>query len=167
MKINDNHELPGPEGTKKRTVTSIKNNWIKLQVEVGMAVPKNTQTRFVGITYHIHYTSLRLLFSSTSDSIKCRYILILIHGNTVFIFHSCKRVPHIICVYTATQKASVGMYSGCNMLSLRILFVNFWHCHPYLILQFYSIVFILVAVLFLVPSGPGSSWLSLIFINAS
>ena len=27
-----------------------------------MAVPKNTQTRFVGITYHTHYTSLRLLF---------------------------------------------------------------------------------------------------------
>ena len=62
MKINDNHELPDPEGTKKRTETSIKNNWIKLKVEVGMAVPKNTQTRFVGITYHIHYTSLRLLF---------------------------------------------------------------------------------------------------------
>ena len=27
------------------------------------AVPKSTQTRFVGITYHIHYTSLCLLFS--------------------------------------------------------------------------------------------------------
>ena len=24
--INDNHELPGPEGSKKRTLTSIKNN---------------------------------------------------------------------------------------------------------------------------------------------
>ena len=60
MKISDNHKLPGPEGTKKRTVISIKN---KLKDEVGMAVPKNTQTRFVGITYHIHYnTSLRLLF---------------------------------------------------------------------------------------------------------
>ena len=59
--INDNHELPGPEGTKKRTVTSIKT---KLKDEVGMARPKNTQTRFVtvGITHHIHYTSLRLLF---------------------------------------------------------------------------------------------------------
>ena len=30
--------------------------------EVGMAMPNNTQTRFVGTTYHIHYTSLRLLF---------------------------------------------------------------------------------------------------------
>ena len=91
-----------------------------------MAVPKNTQTRFVGITYHIHYTSLRLLFSSTSDSIKCRCILILIHGYTVLIFHSCKHVPHIIiCVCTAAQKASVGIYSGCDTLSLRILFVYF------------------------------------------
>ena len=44
--------------------TSIKNNWIKLKDEVGMAVPKSTQTRFVELTYHIHYTSLRLLFSS-------------------------------------------------------------------------------------------------------
>ena len=39
---------------------------------------KNTQTRFVGITYHTHYTSLRLLFlitiiSYTSDSVKYRY----------------------------------------------------------------------------------------------
>ena len=25
-----------------------------------MAVPESTQTRFVGITYHIHYTSLRV-----------------------------------------------------------------------------------------------------------
>ena len=102
-----------------------KNNWIKLKDEVGMAVPKSTQTRFVGITYHIHYTSLRLLFSSTSDSIKCRCILILIHGYAVLIFHSCKHAPHIICVCTATQKASVGMYSGCDTLSLRILFVYF------------------------------------------
>ena len=38
--IIDNYELPGPEGTKKRTVTSTKNNWIKLKDEVGMAVPK-------------------------------------------------------------------------------------------------------------------------------
>ena len=37
-----------------------KNNWIKL---VGMTVLKSTQTKFVGITYHIYYTSLRLLFS--------------------------------------------------------------------------------------------------------
>ena len=32
-------------------MTSINN-----KIEVGMAVPKSTQTKFVGITYHIHYT---------------------------------------------------------------------------------------------------------------
>ena len=49
----------------------------------------------------------------------------------------------------ATQKASVGMYSGCDyLLSLIILLYAFWHCHPYFILQFYSIVFTLVSVLF-------------------
>ena len=63
-----------------------------------MAVPKNTQTRFVGITYHIHYTSLHLLFSYTSDSacnLKVSLLLILIPGCTVLIFHSCMHVPHI------------------------------------------------------------------------
>ena len=92
-----------------------------------MAVPKNTRTRFVGITYHIHYTSPRLLFSYTSDSacnLKVSLLLILIPGYTVLIFHSCMHVPHL-CVCTATQKASVGMYSGCDTLSLRILLVYF------------------------------------------
>ena len=49
------------KGNKKRTVTIIKKQLNKIEDEVGMAVPKSTQTRFnfVGITYHIHYTSLR------------------------------------------------------------------------------------------------------------
>ena len=33
------------------------------------------------------------------------------------------------------------MYSGCDTLSLQILFMYFWHCHPYFILKFYSIIF--------------------------
>ena len=36
---------------------------LKLKGEVGMTVLKSTQTRFGGIMYHIHYTSLHLLFS--------------------------------------------------------------------------------------------------------
>ena len=49
--------------------TSIKNNWIKLEDEVGMAGPKSTQTRFVGIiTSTIHHytqvTSANLLFTT-------------------------------------------------------------------------------------------------------
>ena len=44
----------------------------------------------------------------------------------------------IITGYFCTaQKASVGMYS-------RYCLCTFWSCHPYFILQFYSIVFILV-----------------------
>ena len=36
------------------------------------------------------------------------------------------------------------MYSGCDyLLSLKSL-CTFWHCHPYFILQFYSIVFVLI-----------------------
>jgi hypothetical protein len=38
-----------PEGNKKGTVTNIKNNGMKLKDEVGMAGPKSTQIRFVGI----------------------------------------------------------------------------------------------------------------------
>ena len=37
-------------------------------------------------------------------------------------------MPHIIiilCVCTATLKVSVGMYNGCDTLSLQILFVYF------------------------------------------
>ena len=50
------------------TITSIKNNWIKFKDEVGMAMPKSIQTRFVGIRdNHNHYTSLRLLFSIITD----------------------------------------------------------------------------------------------------
>ena len=43
--------------------------------EVGMVVPKSTQIRFIGITYHIHYTSLCLLISIISCHTyyhKCR-----------------------------------------------------------------------------------------------
>ena len=43
--------------------------------EVGMAVSKNTQTRFVGITYHIHYASLRLLFEQ-----PCTHIIYGAHA---------------------------------------------------------------------------------------
>ena len=40
---------------KKIMVTSIKNICIKLKGEVGMAMPKSTQTRVVGIiTYMVH-----------------------------------------------------------------------------------------------------------------
>ena len=43
---------------QKKNSNKYKEQLNKLKDEVGMAVSKNTQTRFVGITYHIHYTSL-------------------------------------------------------------------------------------------------------------
>ena len=46
--------------------------------------------------------------------------------------------PHIGTV--PSQKASVGMYSGCNYPHKSCL-CTFWPCHPYFMLQFYSIVF--------------------------
>ena len=38
------------------------------------------------------------------------------------------------------------MYSGCDYLYKSCLY-TFWPCHPYFILQFYSVVFILVRIL--------------------
>ena len=100
----------------------------KIEDEGGMAVPKSTQTKFnfVGTTYHIHYTSLRLLFSiisCTSDS-ACKASLHFdidsMHvGHPWVVSIDCLflHVPHMHV--TATKKASVGMYSGCDTLSLQ------------------------------------------------
>ena len=60
--------------------------------------------------------------------------------------HVC--APYIIRVCTATQKASVGMYSGCDTLSLQTLFMYFLALpsllHPSILFNF----FILITVLF-------------------
>ena len=77
--INDDHELPW--GHLKKNSNKYKKQLLK--DEVGMAVPKNTHTRNVGMTYHTHYTSLRLLFSIINNNyyrtlliqyVKCRYV---------------------------------------------------------------------------------------------
>ena len=52
-------------------------------------------------------------------------------------------------MHIATQKASVGMYSGCDY-PYKSCLCTFWPCHPYFIFQFYSIVFILVCVIFFI-----------------
>ena len=54
--------------------TSVGVSHKQLKDEVGMAVPKNTQTRFVGITYHTHYTSLRLLFLIINHTLLIQYV---------------------------------------------------------------------------------------------
>ena len=118
-------------------------------------MPKSTQTRFLGIRdNHNHYTSLRLLFSIITD-LSTTYSWHAILG--VFLTYVRVGEIHVLPVSHfiiidfydphATQKASVGMYSGCDyFLSLKILFVYFLALpsllHP-------SIIFILVSILFL------------------
>ena len=55
-------------------------------------------------------------------------------------------------MHIATQKASVGMYSECDY-PYKSYLCTFWPCHPYLILQFHLIVFILVPILFFIALG--------------
>ena len=59
----------------------------------------------------------------------------------------------ILCVCTATQKASVGMYSGCDTLSLQILFVYFLALPSLLYLSILLNCFYTCYCSFLVPSG--------------
>ena len=81
-------------------------------------MPKSTQTRFVGITYHIHcihpYTYFSQLYHAPID----------VDPQVGLLVSLFMHIPHL-----ATQKLSVGMYSGCDKLCLQILFVYFWHCH--------------------------------------
>ena len=93
-------------------------------------MPKSTQTRFLGIRdNHNHYTSLRLLFliiilmsthAILGVFLTCIWEELMFSLSIVFILLLIIYDPH------ATQKASVGMYSGCDyLLSLKILFVCF------------------------------------------
>ena len=93
-------------------------------------MPKSTQTRYLGIRdNHNHYTSLRLLFliiilMSTHALLGvfliCMWEKLMFSLSIIFILLLTIYDPH------ATQKASVGMYSGYDcLLSLKILFVCF------------------------------------------
>ena len=83
---------------------------------------------------HIHYTSLCLIVMHLTCSLSTLDLCV-----------------ENITVFCTPQKANVGMYSGCDYLYKS----TFWCCHPYFILQFYSIVFVLVSVLFLLLSVYG------------
>ena len=87
------------------------------------------------------------LLMSTCSQLACgRYSC----SPVIVSFYSVIFTPH------TTRKASVGMYSGYDsyiIISINpvsLLFVT--SCHPYFILQFYSIVFILVPALFIALS---------------
>ena len=69
-------------------------------------------------------------------------------------YSPCHSVLLSLIIYDphATQKASVD--PGCIVVVIisyhyKSCLYTFWHFHPYFILQFYSIVFIFVAALFL------------------
>ena len=121
-----------------------------------MAVPKNTQTRFVGITYHIHYTSLCLLFEQ-----PCTHV-ILYMGHMV---HACRNGKLILQLYPGIninisdtymlnqicmRKASVWMYynSGYDTLSLQILFVYFLALpsllHPSILFNYFLYLLLII-----------------------
>ena len=108
---------------------------------------------------HIHYTSLhlcfliimRLLMSTCScypsvnvlDLHACRrkhplWIRIVSFDSVALLLHP---------MHIDTQKVSIGMYSECDY-PYKSCLCTFWPCHSYFILQFYSIVFILVSILF-------------------
>ena len=124
----------------------------------GIARSKSIQTRFVRDN-RIHYTSLHLLFlnitpllflmclsSEICGDLQVSYLLRWWDGQ----FDS---IACIITGYFCTlQKASVGMhrmYSRCDY-PLQISFVSFLILPSLLHPSFYSIVFIVVPILFLV-----------------
>ena len=98
------------------------------------------QRNFIpGVDLSCHTTFPNLLPPLDSECKVSLYILILIHG--IVRSYMC---PIYVC--TATLKASVGMYSGCDMLSLQILFVYFlallhpsilFNCFLYFLLFFF------------------------------
>ena len=97
-----------------------------------MAIPKSTQTRFLGIRdNHNHYiiyipTLTFLDYNINVDSCYPWSVLDLHVGEIMFSLSIIFIILLIIYDPHATQKASVGMYSGCDyLLSLKILFMCF------------------------------------------
>ena len=121
--------------------------------EVGMAGSKSTQTRDIATTIHPYACFSRLLamhlyinFNNVNVFVECGIwetfrlfpiIYLVVTMVWVYQFWFNRIITGYFCI---PQKASVGMYSSCDISCL----CTFWSCHPYFILQFYSIVFILV-----------------------
>ena len=96
-----------------------------------MTMPKSTQTRFLGIRdNHNHCTSLRLLLLIIITDLLLMSIFKAYYPWSVLDLYVGEihvlPVSNIYIIMLRTQKASVGMYSGCDYLvSLKILFVYF------------------------------------------
>ena len=117
-------------------------------------MPKSTQARLLGIR---EKTTTMHPYACFSQTYWCR--LIYSRHAILGVFLTCMLEKFmfslsvifflLLLIIYDPQKASVGMYSGCDyLLSLKSCLRTLWHCHPYFIFQFYSIVFILVSVLF-------------------
>ena len=106
--------------------------------DVGMAVPKTTQTRYMDgsvqatqmttqVTPSLHHFSFLLSAQSCfqySDN-KARYTLYL--------------CSHLCCLHTAIHISSL---------------CGFWHCHPYIPIHFWRMFLILVCVPFCCTTLP-------------
>ena len=115
-------------------------------------MPKSTQTRFLGIRdNHNHYTSLRLLFliiiidllmsthAILGVFLTCTWEKLMLSLSIIFILLLIVYDPH------ATQKASVGMYSGCDyLLSLSVCFLALPSLlHPSILFNCFTLVSVL------------------------
>ena len=117
--------------------------------DVGMAVPKTTQTRYMDgrvqatqmttqVTPSLHHFSFLLSAQSSfqySDNkalIDTRSIL----KNDVGMGLLCS---HLCCLHTAIHISSL---------------CGFWHCHPYIPIHFWKMFFILVCVPFCCTTLP-------------
>ena len=150
--------------------------------EVGMAGPKSTQTRFVGIiTFTIHpyacfsRSSCMLLLMSTpiqESGYFCFSVLVpSFEPFWLFAWEKFQLALLVLLLWlmrgwfipapgVATQKASVGMYSECDFPHKSCL-CTFWSCHPYFILPIlFNCFFILVTIPFLLPSGQSRQFMS-------
>ena len=94
-----------------------------------MTMPKSTQTRYLGIQDHNHCTSLRLLLLIIITDLLMSIFKVYYPWSVLCLYVGeihVLPVSNIYIIMLRTQKASVGMYSGCDYLvSLKILFVYF------------------------------------------
>ena len=157
---------------------------MKLKDEVGMAGPKSTQTRFVGII-----TSTIHPYACFSCIYWCRLPVLLLQFGYIFFESSCQGlymlVVEIILIWLvggggfasqlivawlhgqfipahhiATKKASVGMYSGCDY-PYKSCLCTFWPCHPYFILKIsFNYFLYLLLFFFLLPCGQNWQFIS-------
>ena len=66
----------------KKSRNKYKNNWIKLKDEVGMAMPKSTQTRFVGIILTMTNVTTETAWLANISTCSCQTLGFIIEAFT-------------------------------------------------------------------------------------